>query len=98
VHIADLAQAFACFSDRQKLGLSVRSALSMEVQKDFVMNYQSRAQGYFPGSFFRRSNRIIVNQNGYHYRTRSGKTVGPFATEIDAIVDLDDFIQRLIFS
>lgn len=65
----------------------------MEIKKDFIMSHQSRAQGYFPGSFFRRSNRVIVNENGYHYRIRSGQMVGPFKTKNEAIVDLNSFIH-----
>jgi len=62
------------------------------------MNHQSRAQGYFPGSFFRRSNRIIINDTGYHYRVRSGKIIGPFVTEMDACLDLHGFIHSLRLS
>ena len=60
------------------------------------MNHQSRAQGYFPGSFFRRSKRIIVNENGYHYRIRSGQLVGPFQSEVEANIDLNNFILSRI--
>lgn len=67
----------------------------MEIQKDFAMNHQSRAQGYFPGSFFRRSNRMVVNANGYHYRIRDGKMVGPFDTELHAKANLQNYIQSL---
>jgi len=70
----------------------------MEIQKDFVMDHQSRAQGYFPGSFFRRSNRLVVNENGYHYRVRDGKMIGPFESEFDAITNLQNYIQSLEIS
>jgi hypothetical protein len=67
----------------------------MKIQKDFVMNNQSRHQGYFPASFFRRTDRLVLDDTGYHYRIRKGKAVGPFPTEKAAYRDLRGYIKLI---
>ena len=57
------------------------------------MNIQNRGEGYFPGSFFRRSERVVVDDSGYHFRTRQGETVGPFLTESDANLNLGLYLK-----
>lgn len=59
------------------------------------MKHQSRVQGYFPASFFRRSDRILINNQGYHYRVRKGDTVGPFAKESDAHINLNKYLKQV---
>ena len=59
------------------------------------MDNQSRQQGYFPASFFRRTDRLLLNGTGYHYRVRKGETIGPFSCEKDANNDLRGFIKHL---
>lgn len=59
------------------------------------MNTSSRSIGHFPGSFFSRTERILVDDNGFHYRIRKGVSIGPFATESDARSDLERFINQV---
>ena len=59
------------------------------------MNNGNRAIGYFPASFFKRTNRVKLNKNGYYYRIRKGSTIGPFKTQIQALSDLDCFIRTI---
>ncbi|TQV88212.1 DUF6316 family protein [Aliikangiella coralliicola] len=42
---------------------------------------------------FKRSNRIVVNDEGFHYRTREGQLVGPFSTKSEAKYDLNTFLK-----
>jgi len=55
-------------------------------------NSSNRTIGYFPASFFKRSNRIISNHNGYYYKVREGTSIGPFNTQATALLDLNQFI------
>ena len=57
------------------------------------MNNQSRNQGYFPASFVRRSQRVVISDQGFHYRIRKGRAVGPFNTEMDANVALSHYLK-----
>ncbi len=59
------------------------------------MDNQSRQQGYFPASFFHRTNRLVLDETGYHYRVRKGKIIGPFSCEKDASKDLNGYIENL---
>lgn len=59
------------------------------------MSNQSRQQGYFPASFFRRTDRLLLDDTGYHYRVRKGETVGPFSCEKDANNDLSGYLKHL---
>ncbi len=59
------------------------------------MNNQSRHQGYFPASFFCRTERLILDDTGYHYRVRKGEAVGPFPTEKAACQDLNSYIKYI---
>ncbi len=90
----DLSQKLTTISDRLADKGPVVCA-PMKIQKDFVMSHQSRHQGYFPASFFRRSDRFVLDDTGYHYRVRKGIPIGPFATEKDAYQDLNGYIKHL---
>ncbi len=57
------------------------------------MNNQQRAHTYVPASFFNRSDRILIDDNGFYYKTREGATAGPFLTESKALFDLNIFIK-----
>ena len=59
------------------------------------MDNQSREQGYFPASFFRRTDRLLLNDAGFHYRVRKGQNIGPFSSAKDANKDLSVYIKSL---
>ena len=90
----NLSQEPTTISDRLA-GKSTVEYAPMKIQKDFVMGNQSRLQGYFPASFFRRTGRLILDDTGYHYRVRRGTTIGPFPTEKEANQDLNGYIKGL---
>ena len=56
------------------------------------MNNQQRAHTYVPASLFKRSDRIVIDDNGYYYKTREGGITGPFITEAKTLFDLNIFI------
>ncbi len=60
------------------------------------MQTQGRANGYLPASAFTRKDRLVIDDNGYHYKTRENKLVGPFSTELAAIFDLERFVNSKI--
>jgi len=60
------------------------------------MKKTNRAIGYFPGSFFNRTERILIDDKGFHYRVREGEAVGPFLSEFAAHSDLNRFIDNQI--
>lgn len=57
------------------------------------METQGRANGYLPASAFTRKERVVINDDGYHYRTREQKLVGPFETEAATIFALERFVD-----
>ncbi len=54
---------------------------------------RSRTNGYLPASAFTRKERMVIDDNGYHYRTREQKLVGPFDSESHTIFDLNRFVK-----
>lgn len=90
----DLLQRQTTYADRCAERDAVIYA-PMKIQKDFTMNNQSRQLGYFPASFFRRTDRLVLDDTGYHYRVRKGETIGPFSCEKEAASDLNSFIKQL---
>ncbi|MCW8878731.1 MAG: DUF6316 family protein [Kangiellaceae bacterium] len=47
-----------------------------------------------PGAqLYNRSDRVIINDEGYFYRTREQDLMGPFSTESEALFDLNVFLQ-----
>ena len=59
------------------------------------MDSINRKNGYFPGTFFKRSNRIMVAPEGVFFRIREGKMIGPFATFREAELNLREFIRTI---
>ena len=57
------------------------------------MESQGRANGYLPASAFTRKERIVIDDKGFHYRTRERKLVGPFDSESATIFDLNRFVK-----
>lgn len=45
---------------------------------------------------FKRSERLIVNERGFYYRTREGNVAGPFVTRSHAMFDLNNFVSVAI--
>lgn len=43
----------------------------------------------------KRTDRIVLIEEGFHYRTREGELRGPFATQSLAKFDLNNFIEAL---
>jgi len=60
------------------------------------METQGRANGYLPAAAFTRKERMVIDDDGYHYRTREQKLVGPFETESAAIFNLNRFVHTKI--
>ncbi len=40
-----------------------------------------------------RKDRVVISDEGYHYRTREEQLIGPFVTEANALYDLNNFIE-----
>jgi hypothetical protein len=59
------------------------------------MNLQHRANGYLPAVCFNRSERILIDDSGYYYKTREGEVVGSFATEAAARYDMNKFLELI---
>ena len=59
------------------------------------MNNQQRAHSYVPASLYNRSERIVIADDGYFYKTREGEVLGPFHTESKALFDLNIFLNIL---
>ncbi len=59
------------------------------------MDSVNRKDGYFPGTFFKRSNRIVVASEGVYIRIRDNKTIGPFSTFREAEMNLRDFLRKV---
>lgn len=57
------------------------------------MTNQQRAHTYVPASFFKRSDRILIDDAGYYHKTREVGVTGPFHTEAKALFDLNIFIH-----
>lgn len=57
------------------------------------METQGRANGYLPAAAFTRKERIVIDDEGYHYRTREQKLVGPFDSEAATTIALDRFVS-----
>ena len=57
------------------------------------MSTQGRANGYLPASEFTRKERIVIDDHGYHYKTREDGLVVPSPTESTAKFDLNQFIH-----
>lgn len=58
------------------------------------MYSQSRTDGYLPATAFTRKTRIVIDDNGYHFKTRGGELIGPFRSELLAIKELEYFIYE----
>ena len=56
------------------------------------MYTQARANGYLPAIAFTRKARIVIDDGGYHFKTRGGKLIGPFPSELSAIKELNKFV------
>ena len=54
---------------------------------------QLRADEFLVSVSFERTNRIILENRQYSYKTREGDTVGPFSTEAEAKYDMNQFIE-----
>lgn len=60
------------------------------------MNNPNRNIGHFPASFFNRTSRVVLNESGYHYKIREGTPIGPFQSEVQALCDLNRFINTMM--
>ncbi|MEP1742493.1 MAG: DUF6316 family protein [Kangiellaceae bacterium] len=57
------------------------------------MQLQGRATGYLPASAFTRTNRIVIGDQGYFFKSRESQVNGPFPTEAKARFELNLFIE-----
>jgi len=57
------------------------------------MQLQGREGGYLPASAFTRTHRIVINDNGYYFKTREQSILGPFPTEAETLFELNVFIE-----
>ncbi|TQV74957.1 hypothetical protein FLL45_08420 [Aliikangiella marina] len=57
------------------------------------MNIKLRAGEPAMGYQFTRTNRLVVSDDGYFYRTRECDLIGPFFTEAEALYDLNVFVK-----
>lgn len=60
------------------------------------MNIQARANDTVKRYIYQRTDRVIINDDGYYYRTREGEQMGPFATISETLFDLNIFKQVTI--
>lgn len=61
------------------------------------MDSINRKDSYFPGTFFKRSDRILVESAGVYIRIGKGQTIGPFATFREAEIELQGFLSKVNF-
>lgn len=59
------------------------------------MDSVNRKDGYFPGTFFKRSNRIVVASEGVYIKIRENQSIGPYSTFREAEINLREFIRRV---
>ncbi|MBV1910734.1 MAG: hypothetical protein KUG78_15635 [Kangiellaceae bacterium] len=57
------------------------------------MQVQKRTGGKTPVSSYRRTDRIVKGDQGYHFKTREESLMGPFPTEAEARYELNVFIK-----
>ena len=57
------------------------------------MQLQGRASGYLPAAAFMRTNRIVIGDQGYFFKSRENQVNGPFSTEAEARFELNLFIE-----
>ena len=71
--------------------------LKFSTWTDTAMNAQRnnahRMEDPYQYIHFKRSSRIVHDDDGFHYRTREGELVGPFSTEAKAKYDLNTFLK-----
>lgn len=64
-----------------------------KIDREFIMNLQARANDAVKRYIYQRTDRVMINDEGYFYRTREGEIMGPFATESETLFDLNIFKQ-----
>ncbi len=57
------------------------------------MNMKSRENGYLPAAAFMRTDRVVMQTDGYYYKTREEGIVGPFATRSLVNFELNIFMN-----
>ncbi|WP_444996996.1 DUF6316 family protein [Aliikangiella sp. IMCC44359] len=55
--------------------------------------YNIRTEELQPSTLYKRSDRFVVNDSGFFYKTREGDLHGPFSTESSALFDLNIFLE-----
>lgn len=59
------------------------------------MEIVNRRNGYFPGTFFKRSNRIQVVAKNVYFRNREGQPVGPFNSLKETEKNLNQYLDNI---
>ncbi len=57
------------------------------------MQLQGRSTGYLPASAFTRTNRIVIGDRGYYFKSRDNQLNGPYPTEAETRFELNLFIE-----
>jgi hypothetical protein len=56
------------------------------------MEQLNRAHGYLPAAAFTRTERIVIDDDGFYFKTRENGIVGPYTTESFAINELQKYV------
>ena len=57
------------------------------------MSYTPRISDALGAQLYDQTDRVIINDEGYFYRTREQELMGPFSTESEALFDLNVFLR-----
>jgi hypothetical protein len=60
-----------------------------------LMDTPNRTNGILPAYCFNRSDRLLMDDNGYFCRTREGQIIGPYKTESAVIFHLNSYISSI---
>ena len=59
------------------------------------MTLENRKYGYLPASAFTRSQRIVIDDDGFYFKTRENGLMGPYHTEAGASYDMYRYVLAI---
>ena len=59
------------------------------------MKQQNREKGYLPASAFTRRHRVVIDDEGFYFKTRENGIVGPYPTEATACYEMHRFVLAI---
>jgi hypothetical protein len=59
------------------------------------MQLENRKYGYLPASAFTRSQRIVIDDDGFYFKTRENGLMGPFHTEAGACFEMHRYVLAI---